>query len=113
MVTSLPQHRFEPVEDTSTYEFRMGRARASARAKEEGWFFLPCQLCGTYYAGFEWAHFPDVCSSVPESRDNPNTGRGICPWCTVAGRGCEITAEILGSPCQHTQNFSSEVLTTP
>ena len=51
-----------------------------------GYFWLPCPVCGEEFGGHEWlveerwSNIPD-----PEHPDEPGRGIGICPDCTRAG----------------------------
>lgn len=66
------------------------RRKARLRAEQEGWFWLPCPLCGQEFAGHEWVHSAE--NSIPT--DDPTLLRGICPACTTAGFGRIIAAGI-------------------
>jgi hypothetical protein len=54
-------------------------------ARLNGYFWLPCPLCGQHFGGHEWSH-GNKCSSIPKP-GSPGTGMGICPDCTEAGKG--------------------------
>jgi hypothetical protein len=58
-------------------------------AQRNGYFWLPCSLCGQEYGGHEWIHTPGVLSSIRDAHD-PTLGHAICPDCTHAGRGEQI-----------------------
>ena len=64
----------------------LGRLWAWLRASA-GWFWAPCSLCGLYSGGQEWRTDGPHVASVPTERHG--TSQGICPWCTLAGRGWE------------------------
>lgn len=50
-----------------------------------GYFWLPCPFCGKHFGGHEWKDIDGKCSSIPTN--GYGSGKGICPDCTVAGRG--------------------------
>jgi len=52
-----------------------------ALAAVGGYFFLPCPVCGTEFAGFEW-----VTGAIIWDPDDPTTGHGICPRCFRDGK---------------------------
>lgn len=54
-----------------------------AYAKLFGYFWVPCPLCGRMYGGHEWR----TINRLPAV--DPDTGLGICPACTRAGRGTD------------------------
>lgn len=58
-------------------------------AKMNGYFWLPCPLCGQYFGGHEWKDYDGKSSSIPheDPEKHPYGGRGICPDCTKAGKG--------------------------
>lgn len=64
------------------------RARRQAYAREHGYFWLPCPLCGEQFGGHEWGGPPGYEHTIPDP-DDPMLGHGICPACTMAGRGNE------------------------
>lgn len=59
-------------------------------ANMNGYFWLPCPICGKKFGGHEWlvdeqwSNIPD-----PEHPADPGRGVGICPDCTRAGVGKE------------------------
>ena len=59
-------------------------------ARDNGYFWLPCPICGEYFGGHEimWLvdFFPQV-STFVDSQDTPGNGRAICPDCANAGKG--------------------------
>lgn len=57
-------------------------------AKTAGYFWLPCPLCGQEFGGHEWRDIAGKSSTI--AGDEPGKGIGICPDCTVAGRGTWI-----------------------
>lgn len=59
-----------------------------------GYFWIPCPLCGQEFGGHEWRPRRGHVSDIPDG--TPGGGRGICPDCTRAGRGCYETARING-----------------
>lgn len=82
-----------PAVDTSSLEFIQGRIRAAAIARAGGYFWLPCPLCGVDFGGHEWDVRGDKVSHIPDERcppagpQGPFSYKGICPFCTEAGRG--------------------------
>jgi hypothetical protein len=76
--------------DLDTPERRHMRKTAyirQATAAARGYFWLPCPLCGTHFAGYEWedgASIPD-----PEAPPLSGHGVGICPACSHEGRSEE------------------------
>jgi hypothetical protein len=65
------------------------RSRTVARmlAEARGFFWLPCPVCGEYFAGFEWDTSGE-CSSIPRE---DNCGVGICPEPACMERAREWT----------------------
>lgn len=59
------------------------------RALFGGYFWLPCPVCGTEFGGHEWKDRDGKPSSIPDPDYPVGTGhgRGICPACTIEGRG--------------------------
>lgn len=57
-----------------------------AYAYVAGYFWLPCPLCGEYFGGHEW-RWRDGKASIPDPAGQPYRSIGICPSCTLAGRG--------------------------
>lgn len=53
-------------------------------AKLYGYFWLPCSVCKQYFGGHEWkANIAGNSGTIWTG----NTGVGICPDCTKAGKG--------------------------
>jgi hypothetical protein len=76
--------------DLDTPERRHMRKTAyirQATARARGYFWLPCPLCGTHFAGYEW----EDAASIPDPEAPPLSGRGIgiCPACSHEGRSEE------------------------
>lgn len=46
-------------------------------ATRNGWFWLPCPLCGTEFGGHE------ITDSIPDPARGPGAGQCICPFCTI------------------------------
>jgi hypothetical protein len=67
------------------------RFLARAHAALFGYFWLPCPLCGRYFSGAEWKDRKGLPSSIPDPEREPGSlrGLGICPTCTLAGKGGE------------------------
>jgi hypothetical protein len=67
---------------------RLPRWMHRTYARLGGYFWLPCPLCGQYFAGHEWRDH-DGKSSVIHNPDSiyETSGRGNCPDCTRAGKG--------------------------
>lgn len=42
-----------------------------------GYFWLSCDICGNYWAGFEWGNDPNQTLYDPKT----SNGKGICPKC--------------------------------
>ena len=61
-------------------------------AASNGYFWLPCALCGHEFGGHEWRDINGLPSSVPDPTEPLGSGMGvgICPACTRAGRGVEV-----------------------
>lgn len=66
------------------------RAVNEAFAKANGYFWLPCPLCGQKFGGHEWKDYDGLSSQIPADDGVPGHGQGICPDCTKAGRGVDI-----------------------
>lgn len=60
---------------------------AQWRAEFFGYFWLPCPLCGEMFAGFEWKNYDGKLSIIPDGTGRQGAYAGICPNCTVAGKG--------------------------
>lgn len=65
-------------------------------ARTNGWFWLPCPLCGEHFGGHEWMTRSDLVASIPAPEQGPGISTGICPTCTLAGRGVPIEWRIDG-----------------
>lgn len=52
-----------------------------------GYFWLPCPLCGNESGGHEWRDRGGKPSGIPKPGAEYGTFIGICPDCTVAGKG--------------------------
>jgi hypothetical protein len=84
---------YEPLIDLSDPAVVRERVMACNVAASHGWFWLPCPLCGLEFGGQEWmTRNPDHASSVHLPEDEPDVSAGICPFCTLAGRGDEFAA---------------------
>lgn len=46
-------------------------------AKANGFFWLPCDLCGREYGGHE------IGDTIPDPTRGPGAGMCICPFCTI------------------------------
>lgn len=55
-------------------------------ARANGYFWLPCPLCGEPFGGHEWRDIDGKPSVIPVP-DSPSLHKGICPDCTRAGLG--------------------------
>ena len=79
---------YEPVIDLTDPLVMRERVLAASAASAGGYFWLPCPLCGLEFGGHEWlrgtAQNP---SSIRLPGDAPGASTGICPFCTMAGRG--------------------------
>ena len=67
---------------------REPRWLARIHAVSEGYFWLPCPLCGREFGGHEWRSVGGHVSDIPDNPGVDLTGTGICPDCTAAGEGC-------------------------
>jgi hypothetical protein len=57
-------------------------------AELNGYFWIPCPVCGENFAGYEWMSDPaDVFERSVPVPDEPGHSRGICPVCVVEGFG--------------------------
>ena len=56
-------------------------------AEANGYFWLPCPLCGQMFGGHEWGDIDGKSSTIPDGTGRPGAWRAICPNCTIAGRG--------------------------
>ena len=65
-----------------------------AYADGHGYFWLPCPLCGAESGGHEWFDRNGQASMIP-TEQGPGHAQGICPACTIGGRGSEIHARLL------------------
>lgn len=63
------------------------RAMNRAIARAGGYFWLPCPLCGQEFGGHEWRDINGKRSSIPSPDGPQGMSTGICPDCTIAGRG--------------------------
>jgi hypothetical protein len=50
-------------------------------AQTHGFFWLPCDLCGTYYGGHE------ITDLIPDPLKGEGWFRGICPFCSARRNG--------------------------
>lgn len=65
-------------------------------ANMNGYFWVPCPLCGEEFGGHEWLPTTAELEATIPNPDRPLdgcSGRGICPNCTRAGRGNEAWKE--------------------
>lgn len=51
-----------------------------------GYFWMPCPHCGRHFGGHEWYNRNGHESSIPHN-GSMDSGRGICPTCTLDGVG--------------------------
>lgn len=65
---------------------RWSRIKARAYARHNGYFWLPCPLCGEHFGGHEWLRDTAALSATINT-DTPGIFQGICPKCTLAGKG--------------------------
>ena len=68
------------------------RALHHAYATMNGYFWLPCPVCGEPFGGHEWADVDGLPSSVPVLGSTTER-RGICTACTVQGYGYPYVGE--------------------
>jgi hypothetical protein len=52
-------------------------------AKANGYFWLPCDLCGRPFGGHEWAATPGGPAYLITG---PGSGTGVCPGCAPLAR---------------------------
>ena len=52
-----------------------------------GYFWLPCPLCGEYSGGHEWRDRNGLPAQIPAPDGRLGISVGICPKCTLAGKG--------------------------
>lgn len=83
---------------------KMSRMAACVYAQINGYFWLPCPVCGEEFGGHEWRDRGGHASAIP---DEPyaSGGTGICPNCTISGTGCYVHARLRGvayHDCEHT-----------
>lgn len=52
-----------------------------------GYFWKPCPLCQQPFGGHEWRGRDGKPSGIPKPGAEYGTFIGICPACTLAGRG--------------------------
>ncbi|MDB5716271.1 MAG: hypothetical protein JWO15_3668 [Sphingomonadales bacterium] len=67
----------------------MGNLSRSAHrkyAQVNGYFWLPCPVCGMMFGGHEWNEIDNLPCSVPESTSS-SVATAICPTCTQQGYG--------------------------
>lgn len=70
-------------------KLQLKRRELTARALN--CFWLPCPLCGEMFGGHEWRDY-DGKSSIIKDPVQRNSGVGICPACTKAGKGDDVWA---------------------
>lgn len=51
------------------------------------YFWLPCTLCGKMFGGHEWKDRKGLSSVIKTEDCTLGQMRGICPDCTLAGKG--------------------------
>lgn len=82
----MTEYPFKPVIDLTDPQVMRERVRASGVAASGSYFWLPCPLCGLEFGGHEWLRgSAERPSGISSSR--PGVITGICPFCTMAGRG--------------------------
>lgn len=57
------------------------RAPHKAWAREHGFFWIPCCLCGREFGGHE------IVDTIPDPERGPGAGKSICPVCTAERNG--------------------------
>lgn len=55
-------------------------------ALNNGYFWLPCPLCGQEFGGHEWEKESNGKKTAIKT-DEPAIGKGICPDCVEADKG--------------------------
>ncbi len=58
-------------------------------ARLNGYAWLPCPVCKREFGGHEWKDRKGLSSVVKVEGDRSGMFRGICPDCTLAGKGDE------------------------
>ena len=72
----------------SNIKHKRARAQAKKDADRAGAFWLPCTLCEEPFSGIELQQMADCgLSQFVDHQDYPGYGQGICPTCTLAGKG--------------------------
>lgn len=80
----------KPLIDLSDPAVMRERAMARNVAAAGYFFWRPCPLCGLEFGGQEWVRgSEDKPASIHMPGDSPQIGTGICPFCTMAGRGAD------------------------
>lgn len=79
----------EPIDYNSDYRKKLRRWRVwrKFRADLGQYFWGPCPVCKEFCAGQEWKDREGKISSIPNSDGVGGSGMGICPACTLEGRG--------------------------
>jgi hypothetical protein len=81
------RYPYAPVPDLTDTLVTAARSLAFGEARQVGWFWLPCPLCGMYFSGKEWGPpRAGVTDFIPVA-GRPGLFRAICPPCAAAGRG--------------------------
>lgn len=76
-------------------------------ASRGGYFWLPCPLCGQMFGGHEWMVDQNkYVPTIPDPNGPVGAGIGICPDCTVAGKGHYGRKEPVTA---HVQIYTSEI----
>lgn len=57
-----------------------------------GYYWQPCPLCGEMFGGHEWRSYElhGLPGTIPCPDRPEGCGTGICPACTLAGKGYEM-----------------------
>lgn len=80
---------YKPVLDLTDPAVILDRMAAARTARQGGWFWLPCPLCGMQFGGHEWLSGD---SAVRLATDPEGQQTGICPPCTLLGRAADYRA---------------------
>lgn len=80
------KERYELGDLFTAHTPRLPRRLHELFAKLNGYFWLPCPLCGELFGGHEWRDIDGKPAEIPDP-DHAGRGIGICPACTRAGRG--------------------------
>ena len=81
-------HPISPPQDMHT--MKLLRRLEKRFARRHGYFWLPCPLCGEEFGGHEWLKDTDEIPACIRIIDQPGSGMGICPTCTLERKGHKL-----------------------